>query len=147
MNQDIINQCEVQKRVFNAEAAVMGGHHTMSQDRTSKPEIPATNHLLLSTTRYKSQDEKRDQSLNNLGQLLVYPPTRITRKNPKNLRRENVSQENHYQSIVLYICILSHIAISLSLFFVDLQAHTRNKGTNEHDWKETAVSLETSINT
>jgi hypothetical protein len=27
------------------------------------------------------------------------------------------------------------------------QAHMRNKGTNEHDWKETAVSLETSINT
>jgi hypothetical protein len=27
------------------------------------------------------------------------------------------------------------------------QAHTRNKGTNEHDWKETAISLETSINT
>jgi hypothetical protein len=25
--------------------------------------------------------------------------------------------------------------------------HTRNKGTNEHDWKETAISLETSINT
>jgi hypothetical protein len=27
------------------------------------------------------------------------------------------------------------------------QAHTRNKGTNEHDWKETAISLKTSINT
>jgi hypothetical protein len=27
------------------------------------------------------------------------------------------------------------------------QAHTRNKGTNEHDWKETAIFLETSINT
>jgi hypothetical protein len=27
------------------------------------------------------------------------------------------------------------------------QAHTRNKGTNEHDWKETAISLETIINT
>jgi hypothetical protein len=27
------------------------------------------------------------------------------------------------------------------------QAHMRNKGTNEHDWKETAIFLETSINT
>jgi hypothetical protein len=27
------------------------------------------------------------------------------------------------------------------------QAHTRNKGTNEHDWKETAISLERNINT
>jgi hypothetical protein len=27
------------------------------------------------------------------------------------------------------------------------QTHTRNKGTNEHDWKETAIFLETSINT
>jgi hypothetical protein len=27
------------------------------------------------------------------------------------------------------------------------QAHTRNKRTNEHDWKETAISVETSINT
>jgi hypothetical protein len=27
------------------------------------------------------------------------------------------------------------------------QAHTRNKGTNKHDWKKTAISLETSINT
>jgi hypothetical protein len=27
------------------------------------------------------------------------------------------------------------------------QAHTRNKGTNEHDRKETAIFLETSINT
>jgi hypothetical protein len=27
------------------------------------------------------------------------------------------------------------------------QAHTRNKGTNEHDWKEIATFLETSINT
>jgi hypothetical protein len=27
------------------------------------------------------------------------------------------------------------------------QAHTTNKGTNEHDWKETAMFLETSINT
>jgi hypothetical protein len=26
------------------------------------------------------------------------------------------------------------------------QAHMRNKGTNEHDWKETAIFLETSIN-
>jgi hypothetical protein len=43
--------------------------------------------------------------------------------------------------IILYICILSHIAISL------FSEHTRNKGTNEHDWKETAIFLETSINT
>jgi hypothetical protein len=27
------------------------------------------------------------------------------------------------------------------------QAHTRNKGTNEHDWKEIAIFLKTSINT
>jgi hypothetical protein len=27
------------------------------------------------------------------------------------------------------------------------QTHTRNKGTNEHDWKETAIFLETRINT
>jgi hypothetical protein len=27
------------------------------------------------------------------------------------------------------------------------QAQTRNKGTNEHDWKETAIFLETSMNT
>jgi hypothetical protein len=25
------------------------------------------------------------------------------------------------------------------------QAHTRNKGTNEHDWKETAIFLETNL--
>jgi hypothetical protein len=74
-------------------------YHTMSQDRTSKPEIPPANHLLLSTARYESQDEKRDQSLNNLGQLLVCPPTRITRKNPKKPRRENMSQETHSQSM------------------------------------------------
>jgi hypothetical protein len=54
-------------------------------------------------------------------------------------------------SCILYICILSHIATSLSLFFpsfvrlIDVfntlclarnnkeQEHTRNKGTNEHD--------------
>jgi hypothetical protein len=58
---------------------------------------------------------------------------------------------------ILYICILSHIAISLSLsLFLSVtsrqgnneeQTHTRNKGTNDHDWKETAIFLETSINT
>jgi hypothetical protein len=85
----------MQKTVVNTEVTVIGGHHTMSQDRTSKPEIP----LLLTTARYESQDEKRDRSSNNLGQLLVCPPTRITRKNPKKPRRENMSQENHYESI------------------------------------------------
>jgi hypothetical protein len=27
------------------------------------------------------------------------------------------------------------------------QAHTKNKGTNEHDWKKTAIFLKTNINT
>jgi hypothetical protein len=56
--------------------------------------------------------------------------------------------------IILYICILSHIVISLSLSFSvfsvtsrqgnnEEQAHTRNKGMNEHDWKETAIFLKT----
>jgi hypothetical protein len=56
--------------------------------------------------------------------------------------------------IILYICILSHIAISLPLFFSVFcaQKTQETKGTNEHDKKEqkkkgTAISLKTSINT
>jgi hypothetical protein len=50
-----------------------------------------------------------------------------------------------YCGIILYICILQTVTSRQGNN--EEQAHTRNKGTNEHDWKETAIFLETSINT
>jgi hypothetical protein len=48
-----------------------------------------------------------------------------------------------------YQCIrISLIDLEGLFFVVSLPAcDTRNKGTNEHDWKETAIFSETSINT